>query len=120
MLALGRVLVTPALSNTLGTLTEPVLYSLTASFATYLNTLADPDLITRARAGGAFTDVFASRVDVPVTTHDREEDAGEVLEDMLAEEYPVMPMGNTVDDFMRDMEDEIAERAREMAVGEAD
>jgi len=94
--------------------------SRTASFAAYLNTLADRDLITKARAGGAFTDVFASRVDVPVTTHDREEDAGAVLSEMLAEEYPVMLMGNTVDEFMRDMETEIAERARQAAIGEAD
>ena len=91
--------------------------SRTASFASYLNTLADRDLIRQARAGGAFTDVFASNVDVPVTTHDRDEDAGNVLEQMLDERYPVMLMGNTVDDFMRDMEDAIRERAREMAIG---
>lgn len=94
--------------------------SRTASFATYLNTLADRDLIRHARAGGAFTDVFAANVDVPVTTHDRDEDAGDVLDDMLSEEYPVMLMGNTVDDFMRDMESEIAERAQQVAIGEAD
>jgi hypothetical protein len=94
--------------------------SRTASFAKYLNTLADRDLIKEARAGGAFTDVFASNVDVPVTTHSRDEDAGEVLEEMLAEEYPVMLMGNTVDEFMRDMEDEISERAQMVAIGEAD
>lgn len=91
--------------------------SRTASFASYLNTLADRDLIRQARAGGAFTDVFASNVDVPVTTHDRNEDAGDVLDQMLDEEYPVMLMGNTVDDFMRDMEEAIRERAREMAIG---
>lgn len=94
--------------------------SRTASFATYLNTLADRDLITKSRAGGAFTDVFASRVDVPVTTHDRDEDAGEVLDEMLSEEFPVMLMGNTVDEFMRDMEEEISERAQQVAMGEAD
>ena len=94
--------------------------SRTASFANYLNTLADRDLIRRARVGGAFTDVFASNVDVPVTTHGRDENAGEVLEEMLAEDYPVMLMGNTVDDFMRDMEAEISERAQQIAVGEED
>ncbi|WP_081927149.1 Mur ligase [Halobellus rufus] len=90
--------------------------SRTASFATYLNTLADRGLIERARAGGAFTDVFAANVDVPVTTHDREEDAGDVLEEMLAADLPVMLMGNTVDDFMRDIETEIAVRAQEAAI----
>jgi hypothetical protein len=94
--------------------------SRTASFANYLNTLADRDLIREARAGGAFTDVFASNVDVPVTTHSRDEDAGVVLEGMLDEEYPVMLMGNTVDEFMRDMEAEISERAQQVAIGEAD
>ena len=94
--------------------------SRTASFANYLNTLADRDLIRRARAGGAFTDVFASKVDVPVVTHSREEDAGAVLEEMLAEEYPVVLMGNTVDEFMREMEAEISERAQQVAIGEAD
>lgn len=94
--------------------------SRTASFANYLNTLADRDLIRQARAGGAFTDVFASNVDVPVTTHSRDEDPGAVLEEMLDEEYPVMLMGNTVDEFMRDMEAEISERARQVAIGEAD
>ena len=91
--------------------------SRTASFASYLNTLADRDLIHKARAGGAFTDVFASNVDVPVTTHDRDEDAGDVLEQMLDEGYPVMLMGNTVDDFMRDMEEAIRDRASEMSIG---
>ena len=94
--------------------------SRTASFATYLNTLADRDLIRRARAGGAFTDVFASHVDVPVTTHESSEDAGAVLDEMLADEYPVLLMGNTVDDFMRDMEAEIGERATQVAVERAD
>jgi hypothetical protein len=94
--------------------------SRTASFANYLNTLVDRDLIKEARAGGAFTDVFASNVNVPVTTHNRNENAGKVLEEMLTEEYPVMLMGNTVDDFMRDMEDEISERAQQVAMGDAD
>ncbi|MFB6266023.1 MAG: Mur ligase [Halodesulfurarchaeum sp.] len=94
--------------------------SRTASFAKYLNTLADRDLIHEARAGGAFTDVFAANVDVPVTTHSRDEDAGVVLDEMLAGDHPVMLMGNTVDDFMRDMEREIAERAQQVAISEAD
>ena len=55
-----------------------------------------------------------------MTTHSRDEDAGTVLDEMLDEEYPVMLMGNTVDDFMRDMEAEISERAQQLAIGEAD
>lgn len=94
--------------------------SRTASFAKYLNTLANRDLIERARVGGAFTSVFASNVDVPVTEHDRSEDAGKVLEEMLKTEYPVLLMGNTVDEFMRRMEDEITERAKQMAIQSSD
>jgi hypothetical protein len=94
--------------------------SRTASFAKYLNTLAERDLIERARAGGAFTSVFASNVDVPVTEHDRDEDAGAVLNDMLEQGYPVLTMGNTVDDFMRDLDDEIETRAKKAAVDTAD
>ena len=94
--------------------------SRTASFAKYLNTLADRGLIERARAGGAFTSVFASRVDVPVTEHSRDEDAGAVLDDMFEEGYPVLTMGNTVDEFMRDLDDEIAERAQRSVLDSAD
>ena len=94
--------------------------SRTASFAKYLNTLADRGLIERARAGGAFTDVFADNVDVPVTRHRRTEDAAAVLDEMLEEGYPVVTMGNTVDDFMRDLEDEISVRANTAAVESAD
>lgn len=94
--------------------------SRTASFATYLNTLAERDLIERARAGGAFTSVFASNVDVPVVEHDRDEDAGEVLDDMFEEGYPVLTMGNTVDAFMRDLEETIEQRAKRVAVDMAD
>ncbi|WP_218644798.1 Mur ligase family CapB protein [Natronomonas gomsonensis] len=94
--------------------------SRTASFAKYLNTLADRDLIERARVGGAFTSVFASNVDVPVTEHERTEDAGDVIDDMFDEGYPVLTMGNTVDDFMRDLEVEIASRAKVAAIEAAD
>jgi hypothetical protein len=90
--------------------------SRTASFATYLNTLADRGLINKARAGGAFTDVFAANVDVPVIQHSRDEDAGVVLDEMLSEGSPVFLMGNTVDDFMRDIEIEISERAQRSAI----
>ena len=94
--------------------------SRTASFANYLNTLAERGLIDRARAGGAFTGIFARNVDVPVVEHDREEDAGAVLDEMLEEGYPVLTMGNTVDEFMRDLEAEITERATRAAVEDAD
>ncbi|WP_199268376.1 Mur ligase family CapB protein [Halomarina oriensis] len=83
----------------------------TASFVEYLNVLADRGRIDRARVGGANTGVFARNVDVPCTTHGRDEDAGAVLDEMLAEGDPVLLMGNTVDEFMREMERAIATRA---------
>lgn len=83
----------------------------TASFADYLNILADRGVIDRARVGGWNADTFARNVSIPCTTHSREEDAGEVLDEMLGEGDPVLLMGNTVDDFMRDMEQEIITRA---------
>jgi hypothetical protein len=73
-----------------------------------------------ARADGAFTGVFADNVDVPVTQHSRDEDAGDVLDDMFEEDNPVLTMGNTVDDFMRDLEEGISERAEQAAIGDAD
>ncbi|MFB6352687.1 MAG: Mur ligase family CapB protein [Halobacteriales archaeon] len=85
----------------------------TASFAEYLDLLYGRDCIDRARVGGAGSAAFARNVDVPVTRHRRDEDAGAVLDAMLAEGDPVVLMGNTVDDFMRDMEVAIAGRARE-------
>ncbi|WP_071391272.1 hypothetical protein [Haloprofundus marisrubri] len=83
----------------------------TASFAEYLNVLADRGVIDRARVGGWNAETFARHVDVPCTTHDRDENAGAVLDEMLAEGDPVLLMGNTVDEFMREMEQEIITRA---------
>lgn len=39
---------------------------------------------------------------------------------MLEEGYPVLTIGNTVDDCMRDLEEEIPERATRAAVEDAD
>jgi len=41
---------------------------------------------------------------VPVTEHDRNEDAGAVLTEMLAETDSMLTLGTTVDDFMRGFE----------------
>jgi gamma-polyglutamate synthase len=85
--------------------------SRTASFVDYLNTLAERDLIARAHVAGAFIDVFASRVEVPVVQHDDSEDPRAVLDGLLAEGPPVVLMGNTVASFMRALEEAIAEEA---------
>jgi len=84
----------------------------TASFAEYMDLLAERDCIDRARVGGSGTGAFARNVDVPVTQHSASADAGEILDEMLAEDDPVLLMGNTVDEFMREMEIAIAERVQ--------
>lgn len=84
----------------------------TASFAEYIDLLGERDCIDRARVCGAGTGAFARNVDVPVTQHSSAEDAGTVLDEMLAEDDPVLLMGNTVDEFMRGMELAIAERVK--------
>ena len=86
--------------------------SRTASFAAYLDTLAERGLIDHAHCAGDYTDVFARNVSVPVERHDRSEGADAVLDDLLDSADPVLLMGNTVDDFMRDMEAEIESRAQ--------
>lgn len=118
LVGLGWVLVRPSLAGSLGSLTEPVLYSATADVAVFKNAAVpeelDPTIVARPVA------VVVFLAGVTVTTHDREEDAGEVLDEMLAEDDPVLLMGNTVNDFMRDMEAEIGERAQQVAIGDAD
>ncbi|MFD1599505.1 Mur ligase [Halobellus rarus] len=85
----------------------------TASFVQYVNILADRGLIDRVHVGGAYTGVFARRVDAPATEHDTDETAAsDVLDRLLATEQPVMLMANTVHPFMRELADEIAYRER--------
>lgn len=85
----------------------------TASFLEYLSLLAEEGLAERVHVAGALTGVFARRADFPVVQHDEaRETAGEVLDEMLAEGRPVYLVGNTVAEFMRDMEAAIDERRR--------
>lgn len=57
------------------------------------------------------TSTFARNVDCPVTQHAEGADADEVLDGLLETGLPVVLMGNTVADLMRDMQDGIEERA---------
>ncbi|TQQ83123.1 Mur ligase [Halonotius terrestris] len=82
----------------------------TASFADYIDLLAERDCIDHVHVGGADTGTFARNVDVSVTVHEDDEDAATVLKELLTADQPVMLMGNTVDAFMRAMEDAIADR----------
>jgi hypothetical protein len=84
----------------------------TASFANYVELLYEQGKIDDAHVGGANTRAFAENVEVPVTLHDADASAGDVLDDLLTEEKPVVLMGNTVDDFMREMEEAIGTRVK--------
>jgi hypothetical protein len=92
----------------------------TASFVDYVNGLAERGHVERVHVGGADARLFASYVDVPATRHGADEAAESVLGDLFAHGDPVLLMGNTVDEFMRELESEVAERAHEANAGPVD
>lgn len=88
----------------------------TVSFLHYLRELADRDerIFETVHVAGEMASVFARKAPFPVIVHDREtETAGSVLDDLLSKGYPVVLMGNTVAEFMREMEAEIDRRAEQ-------
>ncbi len=82
----------------------------TVSFIDYLDSLYDENAFELARAVGPHASLFARHASFPVAAHDASEDAGEVLDSALAPGWPVFIMGNTVAEFMRDLEAEIESR----------
>jgi hypothetical protein len=92
----------------------------TASFVRYMNMLVERDLIEEVHVGGANTSTFARSVDCPVTQHPEDADADYVLDQLLYTGYPVVIMGNTVADLMRETQDEIDDRAEEWEQKETD
>jgi hypothetical protein len=99
------------------TLVEPVLFlradrrGRTASFVRYLDRLFDRGLVERVHLLGADQAAFDRASAIPVERHDREQEPpGVVLEEALASGRPVLLMGNTVDEYMRDLRATIAER----------
>jgi len=89
----------------------------TASFAEYVDLLYDQGHVNEAHVGGANTRAFAENTELPVTRHDNGSDAETVLTDLLAEGEPVVIMGNTVDEFMREFEEVV--RAQEQEATES-
>jgi len=81
----------------------------TASFAEYVELLADQNYVEGVHVAGGHAMAFERNVGIPVTVHDTE-DAGTVLDALLSVGPPVVLMGNTVDEFMRGMAGAIAER----------
>ncbi|WP_323171822.1 Mur ligase family protein [Natrialba sp. PRR66] len=97
---------------------EPFLYlrgdrrGRSVSFLHYLNDLYDRDepVFDRVHVAGGTTSAFARKATFPVTVHETETPADDVLQSLLENERPVYIMGNTVATFMRDLEDAIEER----------
>ncbi|WP_212589818.1 Mur ligase family protein [Halorubrum sp. Hd13] len=85
----------------------------TASFAEYVDLLYEQGHIDSAHVGGANTRAFAENTELPVTRHDNGNDAEKVLTDLLAEGNPVVIMGNTVDEFMREFEEAVSTQEQE-------
>ncbi|MEF8894438.1 MAG: Mur ligase family CapB protein, partial [Halodesulfurarchaeum sp.] len=85
----------------------------TASFAEYVDILYDQGHIDSAHVGGANTRAFAENTELPVTRHDKGSDAETVLNDLLAEGEPVVTMGNTVDEFMREFAEVVRAQEQE-------
>lgn len=92
----------------------------TASFAEYVDLLSDRGCIDHVHVGGADSNSFARNVDVSVTQHSHDEDANAVLSELFSAEQPLLLMGNTVDEFMRDMEAAIDDRIRAFRESERD
>jgi len=85
----------------------------TASFTEYVDLLYEQGHIDRAHVGGANTRAFAENTELPVTRHDKGTDAETVLTDLLAEGEPIVTMGNTVDEFMREFEEAVSTQEQE-------
>jgi len=95
---------------------QPLLYlrrdrrARTGAFVDYLDSLAERGAIEQARVVGEHTEPFARAASFPVLEHDPDDHAGRVLDDALDDGWPVVLMGNTVAEFMRDLETEIVDR----------
>jgi hypothetical protein len=63
--------------------------------------------------GGDFTNVFAKDIDAPVSEYPPDADPERVLDDLVANGSPIVLMGNTIAEFMREFEAEIERRARQ-------
>ncbi|WP_336003403.1 YegP family protein [Halorientalis halophila] len=81
-----------------------------ASFAEYMNILAERDCIDRVHVGGDHRRAFVDALDVPCESHSPAADPAAVLDELLADGRPILFMGNTVAPFMREMERLLAER----------
>lgn len=96
---------------------QPLLYlrgdrrGRTASFHRYLESLADRDLIERARVVGRGRTAFERHASFPVVTHDENaESPDSVLDEALDDGWPVVLMANSVSEFFEGVVDAIERR----------
>ena len=82
----------------------------TVSFIDYLDGLYDEDVFELARAVGPHAELFARHASFPVATHDESESPARVLDAALDPGWPVFIVGNTVAEFMRELDAEIESR----------
>jgi len=84
----------------------------TSSFRNYLEVLAERESILQARVVGTDASLFARRASFPVLPHDEtSERPSDVLDAALADGWPLLLMGNTVSEFMRELLTVIDHRA---------
>ncbi|AXG09759.1 hypothetical protein [Haloplanus rubicundus] len=84
----------------------------TASFVSYFDHLADRGIIDVGYVMGSDSAVFVNETTCGVTEIDSDADPGAVLDRLLDRDRPVILMGNTVDEFMRELDAEIESRAQ--------
>mgnify|MGYP006276509621 FL=1 len=82
----------------------------TVSFIDYLDGLYDEGVFELARAVGPHAELFARHASFPVATHDESESPARVLDAALDPGWPVFIVGNTVAEFMRELDAEIESR----------
>jgi hypothetical protein len=80
------------------------------AFLEYLTELYEREIIEQVRVAGPETTAFTDRAPFPVIAHEDSDAA--TLDLALADGWPVLVMGNTVAEFMRDLEAEIENRAQ--------
>lgn len=88
-----------------------------AAFCSYLGELADAETISKARAIGDRTAAFARKAPVPVVEHAPDESGEAVLEAALADDRPVLVMGNGTTAHARDLRSVLAARAGQRGPG---
>lgn len=83
----------------------------TASYAQYLDLLAERGHVEQVRVVDGHAMAFDHRTSVPVLTHAASEDPASVLTEALEDEWPVILMGNANPEFMGEMSEYIDSRA---------